>query len=445
MKQTAILVLACLLVPAAVDGQGSLLTLSSVVRRVAAKNPGILAQKAAVEAARADAREVRTERLPKIYLSMDTGEGKNVNDIANVLLTGLSGASVADPGTRTRLADLSLSRPYFVPGARLEDDLYDGGRTRAAIGAALAKQDETSVGEQKAAEEKAYLAATDYLNLARAQILEKDLGDYAEIATRFAQALADQAKAGRITEAQALGSQTKALDAKTSLDNNRDDMCLWSDLLRQLAALPASAAFDTQKLEAYLSGFEPAVIPEQADLASNLDVQDAGLEAEIEKQHLHEALSRKLPQIKIVAQYGYQFSNLLFTFRPGYNAGIEVTYPLFTSGATERAIAAEQARLRAATLKQRETREVLSGQYAEVRELEAAKAELDQAREVYRVASLKYDQGAGSDSDLLEAAGLLLTSRERCLDLTRSSLLLYWRVLETQGRLEASLEKGALP
>jgi hypothetical protein len=46
---------------------------------------------------------------------------------------------------------------------------------------------------------------------------------------------------------------------------------------------------------------------------------------------------------------------------------------------------------------------------------------------------------------LLEAAELLLNSRQRCLDLTRSSLLTRWAAFRLQGKLLAELQGGTQP
>lgn len=453
MKRIGILIVLGFFAVSTVDAQEPLQTLASVVRRVATSDPGILAQQSAVEAARAGAHEAETQRYPKLFVSMNAGEGKSVNDLANVLLTGLQGATVASSSTRSRLADLSNSRPYFVPGARLEENLYDGGLIRATIQSARLTEDKTVLGKQRTVEAESSRTASYFLDLARGQTLEKDLGNYLSAAQLAAKAVADQAQAGRATEAQALAMQAKARAAEAAVENNRADMRLWSKLLRELASLPASATFDTRPIEKYLEAFQVTPIPTEPDLDQNIALKEAGLDTRIQEQALRKAESRRLPQIQLVAQYGFQFSNLLFTFRPGYNAGIEVTYPLFTSGETKSKIVREQRSLQAATLRKRKAQQTLSGEYAKVQEengkiarnLDAARAQLAQAVEVYRVARLKYDQGAGSPSDLLDAAGLLLTSRERCLDLARSSLLLYWSVLQSRGGLEADLEKGALP
>ena len=61
------------------------------------------------------------------------------------------------------------------------------------------------------------------------------------------------------------------------------------------------------------------------------------------------------------------------------------------------------------------------------------------------MARLKYDQGAGSATELLEATEVLFNARQRCLDLTRSSLLLRWTALRYQGVLVAELEQEAQP
>ena len=79
------------------------------------------------------------------------------------------------------------------------------------------------------------------------------------------------------------------------------------------------------------------------------------------------------------------------------------------------------------------------------RESEAARGQLSQAEEVYRVARLKYDQGAALPSNLLEAAELLVSLRQRCLELARSSWLMRWNAIRFQGGLLAELEGGTQP
>jgi outer membrane protein TolC len=133
--------------------------------------------------------------------------------------------------------------------------------------------------------------------------------------------------------------------------------------------------------------------------------------------------------------------------------GVRASYPLFTSREVERNIRAEQQRLSAAALREDKTRAVLREEYTRLqaenrkigRQLDAARAQLAQAEELYRITRLKYDQGAGAPSDLLEAAELLLNSRQRCLDLTRSSLLTRWAAFRLQGKLLAELQGGTQP
>jgi outer membrane protein TolC len=144
---------------------------------------------------------------------------------------------------------------------------------------------------------------------------------------------------------------------------------------------------------------------------------------------------------------------LLFTFRPGYNVGVRATYPLFTGGEVERNIRTQLRQLEAADLREEKTRAVLREDYARLvlqnrklgRQLEAARSQLAKAQEADRVARLRFDQGAGTPAELLEAAELLLNSRQRCLELTRESLLLRWTAWRLQGNLLAQLQGGALP
>ena len=437
----------------ALRAQETLVPMAEVVRRVVKRDPGVQAREAEREAARSEARRTETMRLPKFYISTDVGGGKVINDMADVLLTGLAPASVTDPKTRSRLENLSANRPFVVPGARLEDNLFDGGRTRAAIRSAWLNESKAGVAKSHAVEDEAYATASDFLSLAQGQALGRYLEDFARVAELVAKALADQAQAGRITEARALAGQSKLQAAQAALGNNREDLRLVSDLLRERAGYPPEAAFDTRALEALLETFRLSLMPPESAPEKNAALQNASLDAQIQEQQARAAKAQRLPELRFVAEYGFTFSALLFTFRPGYNVGVRASYPLFTSREVERNIQTELKRLDAANLRQEKTRAVLGEEYARLlaenrklgRQLEAARSQLVQAVEIYRVARLKYDQGAGAPSDLLEAADLLLNSRQRCLELTRSSLLLRWAAFRFQGGLLPELERGALP
>jgi len=434
-------------------GQETLVPLADVVRRVVERDPGVRAHQAEQDAARSEARRTETLRMPKLYVSTDVGAGKLGNDMANVLLTGLSPASVNDPKTRARLAELSGNRPFVVPGARLETNLFDGGRTGAAIRTAWLSEGKAEVARSRAREDEAYAAASDFLDLAQARVFSRYLEDHVRVAELTSAALADQARLGRITEARALASQAQLQAAQASLENNRDDVRLASGLLRERAGLPAEAAFDTRPFEAFLERSSFSLLPDELNLDSNAGVQIASFDARIQEQQLRAAKAHRLPEFKFVAEYGFAFSSLLFTFRPGYNVGVRATYPLFTSREVERNIRAEQQHLSAAALREDKTRAVLREEYTRLqaenrkigRQLDAARAQLAHTEELYRITRLKYDQGAGVPSDLLEAAELLLNSRQRCLDLTRSSLLTRWAAFRLQGKLLAELQGGTQP
>jgi outer membrane protein TolC len=433
--------------------QENLVSLAEAVRRVAERDPGIRAREAERQAAQSEARRAETLRLPKMFLSMDAGGGKLVNDVANVLLTGLTPVSVTDPKTRSRLAGLSANRPYLVPGARLESNLFDGGRAGATIRSAWLGESKAGVARDRAREDEAYATASDFLNLAERRISSRYLEEYARVAELAAQALSAQAKAGRITEARALAGQARFQSAQAALENNRDDLRLTSDLLRQRAGFPAQTAFDTPPLEAQLSDFRLALIPGDGDLEKNSDLLNAELDARMQEQQVRSSKAARLPELRFVAEYGFSFSSLLFTFRPGYNVGVRANFPLFTSHETERNIQSNLRKLDAASLKEEKVKSTLREEYARLladnrklgRQLEAARSQLAQAEELYRVSRLKYDQGAGSPADLLEAAELLLNTRERCLELARSSLELRWTALRLQGGLLAELERAAQP
>ena len=447
------LALITLAVAVPLRGQEVFVSFPDLVRRVAERDPGVRARATEQEAARSEARRTETLRLPKFTINTDMGVGKVVDDVANVLLTGLTPVAVTDTLTRSRLGDLSSNRHFFVPGAHLEDNFFDGGRTGALIRSAWLNQDKAEVARDRSKDDEAYEAASDFLNLAQGQVLGRYLDEYAQVADLAATALADQAREGRITEARALAGQAKLQAARAALENNRDDLRLLSESLRRRAGLPPDAAFETRALEARLAESSAAPVPEDGALEKNPDLRNALLDAQLQEQQVRSARAQRVPEFHFVADYGFFFSSTVFTYRPGYSVGVHATFPLFTSGEVARNIKTQQERLEASRLKQEKVRAELDEDCARLlvehrklaRQLQAARSQLTQAEEVYRVARLKFDQGAGSPSDLLEAADLLLNSRQRCLDLTRSSLLLRWTAFRLQGTLLAQLERGVLP
>jgi len=433
--------------------EDNLLPLSEVVRRVVAHDPGVRAYHADQDAARSEAKRTETLRLPKLYLNTDVGGGQMVNDVANVLLTGLSPASVTDPKTRSNLANLSANRPFAIPGAHLESLLFDGGRTGAAVRSAWLTENKSGVAQARATQDETYAAAADFLGLAQGRVLDRYLEDHVRVTELVSNALADQAKAGRITDARALAGRAQLQTAQAALENNRDEMRTASDLLRQRAGLAAEAAFDTRPAEDFLGQYLLSPLPEDAELQSNAALQATLLDTQIQEQQVRAAKARRLPELKFVADYGFVFSALVFTYRPAYSVGVRATYPLFTGGEVEKSVQTETRRLDAATLREQKTRSVLQEEYTRLqaenrklgRQLDAARSQLSQAEELYRIIRLKYDQGATSPTDLLETAELLLNSRERCLELARSSLLLRWAAFRFQGKLLAELERSPLP
>ena len=457
IRRPTLLLIWILIAPAGLFAQDAtqqaLVPMAEVVRRAVDRDPGVRAREADREAALSEAARARAERLPKLYLSTNAGAGQAPNDLADVLLTGLNPVAVTDPVTRARLSDLSASRPYVVPGARLENKLFDGGRTGVAIRSARLMAEKAAVDRGATRDAEAYAIASNFLKLAYDQALSRYLEEYQGVAELSAAAIRDQATAGRATDSQVLAAGAKVQAGTTALEDSRDDLLLASNLLRLQAGLPADTAFDTRQIEGQLA---QAVAPEPAadfSPGKNSDLQIATLDTRLQQEAVNAARARRLPNVNFVAEYGFAFSNLLFVFRPGYDVAVQATFPLFTSHEVEQAIKTELYRTDAARLREekiaarlrQEDLEASTEERKLTRDSRAAQSQLAEARENYRVARLKYDQGAGSASSLVEAAELLLSSRRQCLDLARSSLLLHWARLQTQGELIGELEGGERP
>jgi len=383
------------------------LSLPAAVDAALASHPTIAAARGAQAAASARSEAAEAERRPQASLA-----GSATRYQEPTVVTPIHGFG---PGLFPEF-DRSVGRGELS----VRYDLYDGGANAARLAAARAE--ESAAGDDLAASEDELVARTvaayvRVLSLAavadaqdrRLAALDSERGRVDQL---FAVGRAADVDRKRIRAARA-GAEAERVALAASLDAAERD-------LARLTGRPPEATRATALQPVALADAAP---PERAELAvralaANPRVARAEARAAAAETAIELARSRRRP--RLAARGAYQeFASSAGLETGEWQAGLEVTVPLFDGGrvaAQVRAAEAERDAARAAVETARLA--VLDGLDRALAELDRATARvasLDEAvdgyREVARVEALRLANGAGTQSALLDAEADLLAAR----------------------------------
>jgi outer membrane protein len=177
-------------------------------------------------------------------------------------------------------------------------------------------------------------------------------------------------------------------------------------------------------------------------LARNPTVRQAQRRVAAAAAAVSAARSAYLPRISLSGRYS-GYGSLETALQPEWNAGLQLSYPLFTGGARTRAV--EEARAQTvvaeeeARLTEREVADAvdaavvaLRSAWARVAALEAA---VSQSVEVARIEALALEAGAGVQTDYLEAEADLLEARAGLAEARHGAVEARVRLAQATGEL----------
>ena len=406
------------------------LTLADAVRRALASQPSVAAARENRAAAAAAVGEARAPLFPRLTAGFAATEYKIGN-----LVYPLSGLSVTNPPLfNTTLSQASLSLGYM---------LFDfGGRTSQLRLAEAQERRADAVLDAAAAAlvsrvANAYLRVLTLRGLLEAQ--DQELGALRSEAGRIAQ-LEAQGKAAHVEvlrlAAQASRARADEVAAGAQLDVAERD-------LAQLVELPveiARAALAPVQL-ADTSVADRAALVATAE-SNSPDVAQARRTTEAAAAGVGVARASLLPQLQLVAAYvenGHSFTG----YRPWWNAGLQLSYPIFTGGSRGSAIRRNEAGEHAAAEQLRAARQAselsVNGALATVTAaratVEALVTAVAQSAEVERIRLLSLQVGSGTETDYLDAEATLLSNR---------AALVQARHAEIAARIELARVTGVL-
>jgi TolC family type I secretion outer membrane protein len=397
-----------LLLAAAVAAQDTTgLTLADAVRKALDTNPAVGAARAGREAAQAAVGEARAPLFPRLTASFSATQYK-----IGYLVYPLSGIDVRNPPIFNRTVSqgaISLGYTLFDFGgrlSRLHAAVAQEGRAASALDAARA-----AVVARVA---NAYLRVLSTRGVLDAQ--EQELAALGAEARRVG-LMESQGKAAHVD---VLSVEARASRARADEVATRTQLVVAEQDLARLTGLPIDAARAANLLALRLA--DTAVAGRDALVAEALsaspEVSQAQRAAEAAAAGAGAARAALFPQLQFSAAYvenGHTFTG----YRPWWNAGLQVSYPIFAGGGLRATARENEATARAAREQLRAARQAAEqGVEAALASVSAARASVEaletavaQSAEVERIRQLSLQVGSGTETDYLEAEAALLSNR----------------------------------
>ena len=301
--------------------------------------------------------------------------------------------------------------------------IYTGGKIAGAIKQAKAGYLISEQGVQRAYNEMRNTVTNGYFDMLQADNLQK-LGR--ESVDRLADHLKNveaQYEVGVVAKVDVLRSQVELANAKQSLIQAENKYQIAEANLNKIVGLP----MDTQlKLDNIL-----VYTPYDNDMQYCLDyaakhrpeLEQAKQKVESAKGALRVAISGHMPQVAASASQNWKDSNWPGDENGNWGVGVQVTMNIFDSGVTVSRIHGAEAELAKAYESYRDTVDLVNldvrTNYLSMREAEkridTTKLAVSQAEEDYRIAQLRYMNGVGTNTDVLDAQVALTDAKTNYL------------------------------
>lgn len=403
MRPSVLAVLAVLAVPAAAQP----LTLSDAVERALSRFPAVEAARARQQEAEEALGEARASRRPRGRVI-----GSATQYQEPMVVTPIHGFG---PGLFPEF-DETLGQATFT----VSYTLLDNGGIDAQVRTAGSQLEGAGAAVGSAEQLLARRVAAAYLMV---------LGQSRVLAAHDLRLNALRAELSRVQQRFDVGRAAKVeiLRAEAALANAESERVRLSSAVdnseRELARLLEAPVDETRAARLVPVQVDSAPPPSREDLAAaGIQVSPAVAQArsQVATAEAGIALARSIlrPDLRAVGNYN-EWTSSQGDFTGEWNVGLQLTVPLFDGGVARRRIAraeagvvAAQEQVRLAELQVREDvdRAAAAAEEAEARIASLVKAE-ERFAEVVRVQKLMLDEGAGTQTDYLNAEADLLGAR----------------------------------
>lgn len=408
------------------------LTLAEALRGALERYPTIAAARASREQAAAALGEARAGNFPRIALDAQLTRYQLPSLVYPLHSFTLTSPPVFDRTVGQGSASLSWTLWDF--GAR-------AGRIRAAgaaEGAAGAAVDATEAALLARAAQ-AYLRVLTLRGVLGAQ--DQQLAALEAEADRVHQLLA----AGRAARVEVLRIEATVTRARADREGTVADLEVAERDLSQLANVPVERARAARLTPLHLR--DSSAVPERADLlqraeAANPDLVQARQSARAGRAQLDAVRATRFPELKLLGTWVDRTSSAP-RFKSEWQAGVALSYPLFTGGQRASQIRRADADYRARTEQVRQAQFALEQSVdralGALRQAHARVAALataaDQFDEVVRIRRLTLQTGTGTQTDYLDAETDLLRARASLVEARHTEIAARVELARVAGEL----------
>jgi outer membrane protein len=393
-------------------GASIVLSLDDAVARTLAHNPALKATRASEEEAQARVREARAGYLPRL----DVVEGWQRANQPVFVFSSLLGQRQFTSG------DFALDRlnhPDALSNYRaavlVEQTLFDGARTAAAVGTANRVMEITRLESDRTAAELRLTATRAYGRLLAATALRTAARTAVEAAAEDLRRTEARRDAGLETEANVLALRLHAADAEARRVRAESDETIARAELNALMGASLDDPIDVR--EAPLTSAtapDPAPLEARA-LTGRVEMKQATLRRELADGQRRTARSSLFPQVTL--QAAAEANGGTFADRASaWSVGVLVRWNVFAGGADAArlrqagaaAARADAERERIETAIRLEVRTAAANLSAAHAREAASRRMIEQARESQRMIRDRYEAGLVPASELLRADNAVL-------------------------------------
>ena len=302
--------------------------------------------------------------------------------------------------------NFSISAPVFNP--QLDASIDSARYTREGTGASY----------EEALQQAKYDAISGYYTL----IMNRNLVDVAQQAVKDYQGHVTNVQAqynvGLVASSDVLAAKTNLADSETSLVKAQNAANLAEASLNQVIAYPVQTAINTAEHDLQYKPYNVtleqakayALLHRSALVKSALDVKSA-------EEAVKSAKSGYLPTVAVKAGRGYADPDGYFgTSTKSWSVGATASWSLWDGGATQNAIKKANAQPKEANLATVDAvllavqKAYLNLRSAE-QTIQSTQTAVAQGQESFRIATLRYRAGVGTNLDVLDAETKLTTAR----------------------------------
>lgn len=389
------------------------LTVDAAVQAAIAHNASLRAARAGLDEAAARTTEARSDFYPRVSVSEAWQRGDEPVFVFGSLLSSRQFAA-------SNFAIEALNHPepigFFHTTFGVEQLIYDGGRQRAAAGAASLGRDIAAASVDQATAGIALQTTQTFGRLLASEAAKRAADAGLESARQDLTRAEQRRDAGMATDADVLSLVVHVADLQQRAIQANSEAAVARAELNRLMGAPIEAPIVTAAPTpaALAASPDAAALFTEAD-AARPEIKRAVAASRVAEKGQSQANAALIPQI--AAQAAYDLSGTQFTDRAGaWIVGGQIRWTFSTGGAEFAGRKAAAAAIARAAAESEDVRSAVhvevitaAGRVESARAREAVgRAAADQARESQRITRDRFEQGLAGVNDVLRASTAVL-------------------------------------